>query len=165
MRTMGIALALGLAIAATAQEDDMPQIPEERLQEIKAQRTAFLTQRLDLSPAEAEKFWPVFNQYDKEQEVVRKELRDMHRGMRKDAEVSEAEAAAAIDKELAARQKELDIRKKYAAEFKRTIGAVKTMRLGKAERDFNRELLKRLRDRMEERRNGAPPPGGRPGRR
>ncbi len=165
MRTMGIALALGLAIAATAQEDDMPQIPEERLQEIKAQRTAFLTQRLDLSPAEAEKFWPVFNQYDKEQEVVRKELRDMHRGMRKDTEVSEAEAAAAIDKELAARQKELDIRKKYAAEFKRTIGAVKTMRLGKAERDFNRELLKRLRDRMEERRNGAPPPGGRPGRR
>lgn len=143
----------------------MPQIPEERLQEIKAQRTAFLTQRLDLSPAEAEKFWPVFNQYDKEQEVVRKELRDMHRGMRKDTEVSEAEAAAAIDKELAARQKELDIRKKYAAEFKRTIGAVKTMRLGKAERDFNRELLKRLRDRMEERRNGAPPPGGRPGRR
>ena len=89
----------------------------------------------------------------------------MHRGMRKDTEVSEAEAAAAIDKELAARQKELDIRKKYAAEFKRTIGAVKTMRLGKAERDFNRELLKRLRDRMEERRNGAPPPGGRPGRR
>ena len=165
MRTMGFALALGLAIAATAQEDDMPQIPEERLQEIKAQRTAFLTQRLDLSPAEAEKFWPVFNQYDKEQEVVRKELRDMHRGMRKDTEVSEAEAAAAIDKELAARQKELDIRKKYAAEFKRTIGAVKTMRLGKAERDFNRELLKRLRDRMEERRNGAPPPGGRPGRR
>ena len=165
MRTMGIALALGLAIAATAQEDDMPQIPEERLQEIKAQRTAFLTQRLDLSPAEAEKFWPVFNQYDKEQEVVRKELRDMHRGMRKDTEVSEAEAAAAIDKELAARQKERDIRKKYAAEFKRTIGAVKTMRLGKAERDFNRELLKRLRDRMEERRNGAPPPGGRPGRR
>lgn len=165
MRTMGIALALALAIAATAQEDDMPQIPEERLQEIKAQRTAFLTQRLDLSPAEAEKFWPVFNQYDKEQEVVRKELRDMHRGMRKDTEVSEAEAAAAIDKELAARQKELDIRKKYAAEFKRTIGAVKTMRLGKAERDFNRELLKRLRDRMEDRRNGAPPPGGRPGRR
>lgn len=165
MRTMGIALTLGLAIAATAQEDDMPQIPEERLQEIKAQRTAFLTQRLDLSPAEAEKFWPVFNQYDKEQEVVRKELREMHRGMRKDTEVSEAEAAAAIDKELAARQKELDIRKKYAAEFKRTIGAVKTMRLGKAERDFNRELLKRLRDRMEERRNGAPPPGGRPGRR
>lgn len=165
MRTMGMALALGLAAIATAQEEDLPQIPEERLQEIKSQRAAFLTQRLDLTPAEAEKFWPVFNQYDKEQEVVRKELREMHRGVRKDTDITDAEAAAAIDKELAARQKELDIRKKYAAEFKRTIGAVKTMRLGKAERDFNRELLKRLRDRMEDRRNGAPPPGGRPGRR
>ena len=163
MRTMGIALALGLAIAATAQEDDMPQIPEERLQEIKAQRTAFLTQRLDLSPAEAEKFWPVFNQYDKEQEVVRKELRDMHRGMRKDTEVSEAEAAAAIDKELAARQKELDIRKKYAADFKKTIGAVKTLKLAKAERDFRKELIKRFRDRMEDRRDGGGRrQGGRP---
>jgi Skp family chaperone for outer membrane proteins len=157
-------LALGLALVAKAQDDELAPLPEGRIQEIKAQRTAFLTQRLDLTPAEAEKFWPVFNQYDKEIEAVRKDMREQHRSLRKDGELSESEASAVLDKELASRQKELDIRKKYAAEFKRTIGAVRTVKLGKAERDFHRELLKRMRDRMEDRRGGTGP-GGRPGRR
>lgn len=167
MRTLvKTALFLLLATTAlntTAQDDDMPAIPEERMQEIKAQKTAFLTQRLDLSPAEAEKFWPVYNQYDKETEANRKDMRAEHKAAKKDTELTEAEASAAIDKELAGRQKELDIRRKYAAEFKKTIGAVKTMKLAKAERDFRKELIKRLRDRMEERREGGGRrPGGRP---
>jgi len=167
MRTLvKTALFLLLATTAlntTAQDDDMPAIPEERMQEIKAQKTAFLTQRLDLSPAEAEKFWPVYNQYDKETEANRKDMRAEHKAAKKDTELTEAEASAAIDKELAGRQKELDIRKKYAAEFKKTIGAVKTLKLAKAERDFRKELIKRLRDRMEERREGGGRrPGGRP---
>lgn len=151
------------AACATAQDDDMPAIPEERMQEIKAQKTAFLTQRLDLSPAEAEKFWPVYNQFDKELDANRKEMRAEHKALKKDAELSEAEAGAAIDKELAGRQKELDIRKKYAADFKKTIGAVKTLRLAKAERDFRKELIKRFRERVEDRRDGGGRrPEGRP---
>lgn len=167
MRTL-VKTSLFLLLTATAlntiaQDDDMPAIPEERMQEIKAQKTAFLTQRLDLSPAEAEKFWPVYNLYDKETEVNRKEMRAEHKAATKDTELTEAEASAAIDKELAGRQKELDIRKKYAAEFKRTIGAIKTLKLAKAERDFRKELIKRFRDRMEERREGGGRrQGGRP---
>ncbi len=111
-----------------------------------------------LSPAEAEKFWPVYNQYDKETEANRKEMRAEHKAAKKDTELTEAEASAAIDKELAGRQKELDIRKKYAAEFKKTIGAVKTLKLAKAERDFRKELIKRMRDRMGDRQEGG---GGR----
>jgi Spy/CpxP family protein refolding chaperone len=143
--------ALALPAVLCAQDDDLPALPEERMQEIKAQKTAYLTQQLDLSPEEAQKFWPVYNQYDKEVEAVRKEMREFHRTMKKDTEVTEAEASAAIDKEMAGRQKELDIRKKYAAEFKKTIGAVKTMKLG----------IKRVRDRMQDRREGGRGPGGR----
>lgn len=163
MRNAAMFLAMGLATLGAAQDEEMPQMPEERARQIKSQRIAFISQRLDLSPAEAEKFWPVFNQYDREQEAVRKELRDLHRELRKDAANTEAEAGAALDREMAARQKDLDIRRKYVGEFRRTIGAVKALQLGRAERDFNRELLKRLRERVEERRGG--PPGDRPDRR
>jgi Skp family chaperone for outer membrane proteins len=159
MRTL-VKYTLFLLLSATAtfvsaQDDDMPAIPEERMQEIKAQKTAFLTQRLDLSPAEAEKFWPIYNQFDKELDANRKEMRAEHKTLKKDTELTEAEASAAIDKEMAGRQKELDIRKKYAADFKKTIGAVKTLKLGKAERDFRKELIKRFRDRMDDRRDGG----------
>lgn len=156
-------LLLATASAVSAQDDDMPAIPEDRMQAIKAQKTAFITQRLDLTPAEAEKFWPVYNQYDKELEANRKEMRAMHQAVKNDADLTEAEASATIDKEMAGRQKELDIQKKYAADFKKTIGAVKTVKLARAERDFRKELIKRVRDRMEDRRDGGGRrPEGRP---
>ena len=41
-------------------------IAQERGKErIKAYKTAYITQELDLSSKEAEKFWPVYNEYDK----------------------------------------------------------------------------------------------------
>ncbi len=163
-RTLLLALPV-LPIPLFAQDDDGAIIPEERKQEIKAQRAAFLTQRLDLSPEEAQKFWPVYNQYDKEIEAARKEQRDFRKGLKDGTGITESEANTAIDRELAARQKELDIRKKYAAEFKKTLGAVKTLELGRAEHDFNRELIKRVRDRIGERRDGPGGPGRPGGRR
>lgn len=163
MRTILLpALLLLLVPRAVAQDDDDQRIPADRMQEIKAQRTAFITQRLDLTPEEAQKFWPVFNQFDKELEAVRNEMRDDRKGAKRDTDLTEAEASAAIDKELASRQKELDVRKKYVPEFKKAIGAVKTLRLAKAERDFRRELIKRVRDRMQDR-GGDGGPGGRRG--
>lgn len=134
---------------ATAQDDELPQLPQERLEEIKAQKAAYLTQKMDLSADESQKFWPVYNEYDKALEAIRMERREAHKAMKDRIDISETEAAAAIDRELASQQKELDLRKRFAGEFKKNIGAVKTLKLGRAERDFNRELLKRMRDRMQ----------------
>ena len=91
-------------------------------------------------------------------------MRANHKTAKKDDDLTESEASAAIDQQLASKQKELDIRKKYAAEFKKTIGAVKTLKLAKAERDFQKELIKRFRDRMDDRREGGGGrrPGGKP---
>ena len=143
------AFALAISIAAAGQEIE-PQIPEEKLQEIKAQKAAYLTQKMDLTAEEAQKFWPVYNQYDKELEALRKERRAAHKAMKDPGEMSEADAAKAIDDQLASEQRELDLRKKYAADFKKTVGATKTMKLFRAEREFNRELLKRMHDRKQD---------------
>lgn len=150
---LGAAL-MALTLSGVAQDDDMPTIPEERLKEIKAQKTAYITSKMELSPEEAQVFWPVYNQYDKELEALRKERREAHKAMRSADELTEAEAAAAIDKELASQQKELDLRKKYSGEFRKTLNARKTLMLARAERDFNRELLKRLRDRRDGEKHG-----------
>ena len=113
------AFTLLASTVAMAQESD-PQIPENKLQEIKAQKVAYLTQKMDLTPEESQKFWPVYNLYDKELEALRKERREAHKAMKDKTGLSEAESATAIDDELAGQQKELDLRKKYAAEFKKT---------------------------------------------
>lgn len=148
---------------ALSQPDDMPPLSEERLQEVKAQRTAYLTTKLGLTPDEAQRFWPVYNEFDSEREKLRKELRENIRTVRKDGgALKESDANEILSKGLTLRQEELDLERTYTDRFVKAIGAVKVVELHKAERDFNREVLKRLRERMEERREGRP---GSPGRR
>lgn len=155
------ALAGSNAPAILAQEDELPPLSDERIKEIKAQKSAYITSKLGLTPEESQKFWPIYNEMDDKQEVIRKEMRDLHKGQKRDGqEMTEAEASQLLDKALANRQKELDLEKTYAEQFKKSIGAVKTVKLKKAERDFHREVLKKFRERMQERRDGARPGDG-----
>ena len=146
IRTTALSGLLLLSFVSVAQ-DEPPPMSEERMQEIKAMKSAYLTSRMGLTPEEAQRFWPVYNQYDAELEAVRKEMLVARRSAKRNADqMTEAEAAKLIDSELAGRQKELDIRKKYAETFKKGIGAVKTAELYRAEHEFNRELLRRYKD-------------------
>src|SRR6187455_2970115 len=99
-RNLMILPALVLSLAAAAQDDDLPQLPEGRLEEIKAQKVAYLTQKMSLTTEEAQKFWPIYNEYDKGLEAIRKERREAHKAMKDKTDLTEAEASAAIDKEM-----------------------------------------------------------------
>ena len=41
---------------------------------VKAVRVALLTEKMSLSTEEAEKFWPVYNDYEKEQKMIREKF-------------------------------------------------------------------------------------------
>ncbi len=144
LRAFLFVLLAGMAGMAHAQDGD-PGISPDKLKEIKAQKSAFITQRLSLTAEEARTFWPIYDRYDAEMEVARKEMRSDRRDRKGPGTLTEAEASKAIDENLQNRQDQLDIRKRYVGEFKKSIGAVKTIQLDVAERDFNRELLKRIR--------------------
>jgi len=116
------------------------------------------TARLELTPEEAQQFWPIYNEFDDKQDVIRKEMRELFRGQDEEAELNETEAAQVLDKGLQLRQREIDLERGYLEKFKKAIGARKTMLLRKAEHDFNREVLRKFRDRMDERRHGDGPP-------
>ncbi len=143
-------MAFTAAPAALGQppHDDPPEIPEERLQEIKAQKSAYLTQKMNLTPEEAQRFWPIYNQYDEELETVRREHMKYMRSMRqKEGELSEKEANEMLDRQLAMHEKDLQIRRKWDPQLRKAIGAQKMVQLLKAERDFHREVVRRFRDR------------------
>ncbi len=140
-------LLLSMLSLAVFAQDDGPGIPPERLKEIKAQKSAFITQRLNLSPEEARAFWPVYDRYQAELAAVRQDVRSERKDRRNGGAITEEDASKAIAADLKAKQDQLDIRKRYVEEFKKSIGAVKTLELDHAERDFNKELLKRIRDR------------------
>ena len=121
----------------------------DRNDRIKALKTAFITERLDLSSAEAEKFWPKFNAYEKKMEALRKNERQeilikFSGGM--DA-MTEAEASSLTDKSIAFREKEIGNRKQLIQDLRSVISAKKIIRLIKTEDDFKRKLLERMKQR------------------
>ena len=133
---------------AHAQGDDHDAWTPERRQEVKAQQSAYLTRRMALSPEEAQRFWPIYNRMDDELSSQRKEHWDRMKALKtKGAAPSEAEANDLLDQRLAMREKEQALRRKYDAQFRKSIGPVKTWELYRAERDFHKEMLRSMRQR------------------
>ncbi len=95
---------------------------------IQALKIAFITKRLQLTPDEAQRFWPIYNQYDKEMQQA------------------EMQGGDAIPKEEAL----LNIRKKYLPSFQRVIGPEKTNTLFNAETEFRNILIRRLQNRSQQ---------------
>ena len=143
MMILLVIVAFNALQPAHAQEELEPS-KRERLEALKV---AYLTQELSLTPEEAQQFWPLYNEMANKMRDIRKE----QRGNRMDAKenfdsMSDAELSAAIDKELAYEQQELDLKKEYNAKFKKILPIKKVAKLHASEKGFRKELLKGARD-------------------
>lgn len=150
-RILGALACMLLALASWAQPPGPPpHLSPEKVKELRAQKAAYLTSKISLTPEEAQQFWPVYNKFDEETEALRRELGDHDRELRRKGEaMTEADAQAHLDKEMANRQKEVNLLRKFQADGKRIIGAKRMVELGRAERDFHREVIKRFQERRD----------------
>lgn len=115
-------LLIGLALFTVS------GIQAQRGEKVEALKVAFITERLNLDGKTAERFWPIYNQYEDE-------MRSFKQQMRKGKDDLSAEEM--LDKE----QKVLDIRKKYAPQFLKVISNEQLSNLYVAERDFRAKVL------------------------
>lgn len=113
---------------------------------IEAQRIAFITQELSLTPDEAKVFWPVYNEYDTKRHELKKSFKESGDFHKTDYEkLTEKEANQILDNQIIEAQKFLDLRKEYHAKFRSVLPAVKVVKLYDAERDFQKMLMDKLR--------------------
>ncbi|MCF6333064.1 MAG: hypothetical protein L3J11_07250 [Draconibacterium sp.] len=120
---------------------------EERMAKYRTEKISFLTSNLELTPAEAEKFWPVYNQLDKQRWEAQKARRKM------ETKVSEAEESLSekevikLTKDYAgSMQKEGILIAKYNDKFLEILPAKKVLKLYKTENDFRMYMMKKYRD-------------------
>lgn len=147
--------ALGLATIAYG------QTPKEKKEDkVKAWKIAFITERLDLTSEEAQKFWPIFNAFEAENKALREKYK-LEPDANKDGQVSEEEAEKALAKQVEFHQAQTDLLKKYNTEFKKAIPATKIVKLYQANEDFKKVLLQRLK-KMQQNRVQRPGGGGQP---
>ncbi len=117
---------------------------------IKAFKTAHITEQLDLNSSEAEKFWPIYNEYDNKLEALRKKERTEIFSKIKNGgleALSDKEANEVIDEFLDIKSKEHQYRRGMIEELRKVISPKKIIKLNRAEESFKRMLLERLKKR------------------
>jgi len=116
----------GASFTASAQPPSAQQDAK-----IKSMKVAFLTEQLNLTPAEAEKFWPLYNAYSDEKRALRKS----------------AGNDKSSDAYIKMKEKELALEKKYISQFKAVLPQAKVDKLHAAEKKFKQQLIDHARAR------------------
>jgi hypothetical protein len=124
------------------QAQDNKETRQERFQKIQNYKISFLTGKLDLTSEQAQKFWPLYNQYDEERNKLRHKTR-ISRGD-KLATVPDQELLDKLNHRLTAQQSLLDLDKIYMDRFLKVITPRQLAVLYRSEDEFPRILLEKL---------------------
>lgn len=129
-------MSLTLLSFGQVQRPGNPEARAAELKKIQAMEMAFITKELNLTPDEAQKFWPVFNQY-------RNELRNV---------AMENKQRDHLERQ----QKMLDLRKKYREDFSKVMNHERANRVFGAEDEFKSLVRREFQKRQDERRRIEP---------
>lgn len=132
------------------------QSHEERREKYRSEKISFLTSNLELTPTEAEKFWPVYNQMEKERWEAQTARRELETRVRESEESLSEKMIIQLTKDYAgSTQKEGALLTKYNEVFLKILPPKKVLKLYKTETDFRIHMMKRFR---EQRKNGEKHP-------
>ncbi len=154
---MSLAIAL---ISLTSFAQPTPEAGQTKKDKIEQLKIAYITKELDLTTAEAEKFWPAYNEMSNAIRKEKKSRREKSQALKTNFEtLTEAEiqkkATGILDSEIA----EAKLKKEHTEKIAKIIGYKKAVQLLNVEQRFKKELLKKLNERQGE---GQPRPN-RPG--
>lgn len=140
-------LVLFIFSVAIAQND-------KKLDRIKALRVAYISNKLELTKEEAEKFWPVFNTFDDKQLDLRIQKRILTFKLQKQNSTinAEKEMSAILDESEKIEDEMQSNRKTFVKNLKGIISPQKIILLKRLEIEFKQELINKIKDKKAMRR-------------
>ena len=100
-----------------------------RPETVEAIKIAYFTRKLNLTPEEAQKFWPVYNQYADELKQLRQQNRDLDE----------------VDME----EKVVNLRKKYKDDFAKVLPGDRANQFYRVDKEFTMFLRNEMHERNE----------------
>ncbi len=140
MKTIILILTLAFSTLSIAQRPN-----KER---IRALKIAYITEKLDLSAKEAQAFWPIYNVYNAQMEEIHTKERKLLRNLKDNWEgISEEKAQEGVRVLLDTQQDRYNSKETLINQLRTVVSYKKTLLLMKAEEDFKRDLIRKLKDR------------------
>ena len=113
---------------------------------VRAEKVAFLTEEIDLTESEAQVFWPIYNQLQKEQREVFDAMREAYKAMEKGLEECKTgkDMEKLVKAYVDAKDKNEGIETKYLNKLMKALPAEKVARYYVAEEKFRHQQIGRL---------------------
>ena len=147
MKKIIIIISAALAFLCTGISADAAQRWEDDWKEkMKSEKIAFLTLEVGLTPEEAQLFWPVYNQVEKEKDEALMNVLKTYRDLLKVTEEGKTgkDLANALDKYIEAQQKLREIENGVASKYKSVLSVEKVAKLYVAEEKFRRNHIRNM---------------------
>lgn len=126
---------------------------KQRKEKIKALKVAYITETLNLSSSEAEKFWPIYNTSESKRNSLKRKIKTYRRNYANSIEtMSESEARKHLENLDKCHEDLYLIHKETKNMLLKVMSAKKVLLLKKAEDEFNMKMI----EEFKKRRKGAP---------
>jgi Skp family chaperone for outer membrane proteins len=121
----------------------------KRVERIKALRVAFISDRLDLTTDEAQKFWPIFNQFDDKHFELQRQKKQLMQKLRPEntATLSDKETAKLMEQDEQLETEIQNNRRQLAKDLQGVIPNQKILMLKQLEIEFKSKLLQQMKNR------------------
>lgn len=139
------------AMAQPPEELEPAQLDPKAQEKINNLRIAYLTERLNLTSEQAEKFWPIYREFAQERRKIAVEARAAQGEIDKNKDDPKRQQAL-LDLSLKTKQRLLDLEKDYSGRMLKVITAEQVNNLRKADLEF-KELLQQRRLNQQRREN------------
>ncbi|MBS4059303.1 MAG: hypothetical protein KG029_02780 [Bacteroidetes bacterium] len=140
------AFSTNIAIA----QQRRPQAPDGK--RIEAVKIAFFTRQMKLTPDEAKVFWPLYDQYQMALEEQKHERRQKQEDVRERLEdLSDEQINQIIDSRLSQAELAFNARKTFINALRKELSPMKAALFFRAEEQFQRELMERVKENRENR--------------
>ena len=124
----------------------------DALTKVEAAKIGLISERLGLTPDQAEKFWPIYREYSDRRKSIQSQMREARKGFDpKTASDEETQKLINLGHEL--KQRNLDLQKEYSDRLLKVINNRQLLSLRKAEEDFRKIILQKLEQRRRQQSN------------
>ncbi|WP_223034971.1 sensor of ECF-type sigma factor [Hanstruepera marina] len=127
----------------------------DRNEKIKALKTAYITEKLNLSKTEAEKFWPIYNAFEERMNKMREEMYRDRKSIDID-NMTEAQANTLLQKFKNSNTERNDLYNNYISDLQNVISSKKIVLLKKVEDDFKRKMFEEFKKRRHQKGDDKP---------
>lgn len=140
-----ITAVLAASVLFSAASDAQPKGKRDWHEKMKSEKIAFITTELELTPEEAQVFWPVYNQIAEEARKSNKTAAEAFKALTdalEDKSATDDQINKLLDEYLAAKLAKKDSEKSEVEKYRKVLPAKKVAKLYTAEEKFRRHHIR-----------------------